>query len=361
MNVLVFNLKMRSLSYAFLTNDSELNEFSGSLDDYRRCDPVKEVLSEIKERTDKWNESFEESSALILAFRLPYGGNLFHGPEIVGPGSLAKLWELIPKAPLHLPAVLNLIECAGEIFAGYPQVLVSETSFFVDLPDREKLVALDFELIQKIGIRHYGFNGTLHQAACADASYKRRLAGLTSMPRIVSICLESRPEVAAVIGRRPLMVTSGTTPLDGLPGSTTCGELDPGIVISLSQKSGWGPERINQVLTRESGLKGLTGEQTDIAAIFSGNKANYKLAREIIQYKILAACGAAKAAMGGLDTIVFSGKFVKAGESMGPRLTANPALADNRDGSKATWELFLKPSERVVAEIARTTAACPVG
>ena len=91
---------------------------------------------------------------------------------------------------------------------------------------REKLVALDFELIQKMGIRHYGFNGTLHQAACADASFKRRLAGLTSMPRIVSVCLESRPEVAAVIGRRPLMVTSGTTPLEGIPGSTTCGDLD---------------------------------------------------------------------------------------------------------------------------------------
>ncbi|MBN2289323.1 MAG: acetate/propionate family kinase [Candidatus Glassbacteria bacterium] len=360
MNVLVFILKMHSLRYSMVSPGSGTVRFSGSLDSYRDRASVLEMLAKLKERVSGSSGPAGEQDPPVLAFRLPYGGDLFRGPELVGPGSLARLQELIPQAPLHLPAVLSLIECAGEVFDGCPGVLVSETAFFLDLPARERLVALDFDLVRKMGIRHYGFNGTLHQAACAQVRQERRRAGLGSCPKIVSICLESRPEVAAVIGHRPVMVTSGTTPLEGFPGSTTCGELDPGIVITLAQELGWGPEQINQMLTSQSGLKGLTGENTDLGAVFSLDRENYLPAREVVRYRLLTSCGAAKAAMGGLDAIVFSGQYAGLGETLGPQLTANPALA-GQGGAKTTWELFLKPRERVIAEIAAaaTPAACP--
>ena len=74
--------------------------------------------------------------------------------------------------------------------------------------------------------------------------------------RIISICLEPQPEVAAVKGLRALMVTSGATPLEGIPGHTTCGQIDPSIVLTLSESAGWGPEKINTELTKQSGLLG---------------------------------------------------------------------------------------------------------
>ena len=63
------------------------------------------------------------------------------------------------------------------------------------------------------------------------------------------------------------MVTSGATPLEGLPGHTTCGELDPSIVLTLADKLHWGPEQINGVLTMESGLLGLTGSPMTMASL----------------------------------------------------------------------------------------------
>ena len=360
----MLNPKIRSLGYSFITGitgEPCKNEFRGSLDDYRDRQSIKNLLLAIKHRISQQENSFEDETALITVFHLPYGGSLFRAPELLGPGTLDKLKELIPQDPLHLPAALTLIDCADEVFDGCAQVLISETAFFVDLPPRERLDALDLDLIKKMGIRHYGFNGTLHQAACRQVISKRRLAGLDTYPKIASICLQSHPEVAAVIGRRPVMVTGGTTPLEGIPGNTTCGELDPGIVLTLVQKPGWGPEHINQVLTRESGLKGLTGEQTDLEAVFTRNKKNYRLAREIIRYRLLMACGAAKAAMGGLDTIAFSGKYVKLGEILGPWLISNLVSGEGKN-SKTTWEMFGRPPEKVIAEIASAVAAaCPVG
>jgi len=48
-----------------------------------------------------------------------------------------------------------------------------------------------------------------------------RKRGLDHPARILSICLDAQPEIAAVLGRRPITVTGGATPLEGLPGETT--------------------------------------------------------------------------------------------------------------------------------------------
>ena len=206
------------------------------------------------------------------------------------------------------------------------EVLVFETAFFTGLPSREYLYALDADLPRVQGLRRYGFHGILHEAACRETVRRHHAERLRGMPRILSICLEPRPELAAVCGLQPVMVTSGATPLEGLPGQTSCGELDPSIVIALATEHGWGAEQINTALTQESGFKGLTGADATLEQLYKADSASSRLAREIFQYRLLLACGAGMAAMGGLDAIVFSGRFVSLGQPLFAWLQSQPLL-----------------------------------
>jgi acetate kinase len=230
---------------------------------------------------------------------------------------LRKLQRLVPQAPLHTPALVALVEACQTAFPRTPVVLVFETAFFAGLPERERLYAVDQDLTKTPGLRRFGYHGILHAAACQQVARERKKLGFKKPARVLSICLEARPELAAVLGNRPLMVTSGATPLEGLPGQTTCGELDPSLVLMLAQKKGWGPEQINTVLTQESGWFGLVGRRTSLEEVLSPRRSECQLARKILQYRCLLACGAGLSALGGVDVIAFSGRCARAGVGLG--------------------------------------------
>lgn len=257
--------------------------------------------------------------AIVLT--VSFGGDVFAKPTVVDSEVIKKLESILQQAPLHLPGTLQLISCCNDVLPEVPIVLVFETSFFSEMPERERTYAISPALTKGMNIRRYGYNGIYHEAACLQASRQLRKELNNPSSRIISICLETQPEVAAVKGQRVLMVTSGATPLEGIPGQTTCGQIDPSIVLTLSETMGWGPEKINGLLTKESGLFGLIGENATLEDVFTQDKPDFLLARKIYEYRILNACGAAIAAMGGVDAIAFSGRYVKLCDTLGPYLT----------------------------------------
>jgi acetate kinase len=147
------------------------------------------------------------------------------------------------------------------------------------------------------------------------------------------------------LGNGPLTVSSGTTPLEGLPGETSCGEMDPGIILDLCRINGWGPEQINTVLTRQSGLLGLAGRRVTLAEVLASEGENLRLARDVERYRILLAVGAGLGALGGLDAIVFSGRYVEAAQSLAPWLIERIA----KTGPKAAWSCLSASLETLVA------------
>ena len=258
----------------------------------------------------------------IIAIRVLFGGLGFREPVLVSASVLGELEELIPQSPLHLPGTVELIEGCSRVFSGVPIVLVFETAFFVDMPAREHLYGVDVNSACNAGLRRYGYRGIHHEAGCKEVHRKERQNGRTRAQRILSIVLGRQIEVAAVFGRRPVMVTSGATPLEGIIGETSSGAIDPSIVLTLAEKTGWGPERINTVLTKESGLSALADRPVSLAEVFELDSDDLKAVREIVEYKILNACGAGVAALGGLDAIVFSGEYVSIADVVGQRLIA---------------------------------------
>ncbi|HOE12442.1 MAG TPA: hypothetical protein PLQ35_04395 [bacterium] len=286
-----------------------------------------------------------------LAVRLTFTASEFPKPVVATPEVIRRLQALVPRAPLHLPPKLRLIEHCRQAFPEVPIVLVSETSFFSGLPARERYYGLHADITKSLKLERYGFHGIFHEWAC---HYARHSIRQNPAARILSVCLIPQPEITAVMRSRPVMVTGGVTPLEGIPGETTCGELDAGIVLTLRKEMGWGPEQINNVLTRESGLRGIVGRDVTVDAIFRTDDPDVRLAREIIQYRILLACGAGIAAMGGVDNIVFSGDYVDVGEILGPWLSSTLVFKGNPD-RRIPWLCFRESLDRLIADSAELT------
>ena len=285
-----------------------------------------------------------------IAVHCVFGASDFEGPCLVDGLVIKKLENLAPRAPLHLPQAIDAIKACQRVFNNVPVVVVFETSFFVNLAAREHKYALDNTLMNATGIRRYGYSGIYHKAASKYIVGIQRKKGVSAAPRILSICLESRPEIAAVTGNRPVMVTSGATPLEGLPSEKSCGELDPSIAITLAQEKQWGPEQINLMLTRQSGIYGLTGEAISLDELFWKSDEKYRLAKDLMQYRMLLACGAGIAAMGGVDYIVFSGKYGMVGNILGPWLCSR-LQSSSDDNEKDLWYLFFSRSrEQIMAD-----------
>jgi acetate kinase len=352
MNVLVLRTSGRSLHYALLDSGGQEIELRGEGD----CDdcPV--------EPTDRWASASVASRVRallragglprrpdLIAVRVNFGGSELDGPVIYDDGVREILAGQVPLAPLHLPGMLVLLDAVRREWSGVPTVLVFETAFFVPLPRREHLYALDGDLTTRRKLRRYGYHGVHHQAACnyAAGRVSRDAAG---PPLLISVYLGPHPEMAAVVGRRPVMVTSGATPLEGLPGHTSCGQLDPGIVLTLAESKRWGPEQIDQVLTQQSGLLGLVGHRITLGELFRDTSAETELARAVMRHRLLLAAGSGMAAMGGLDAIVFSGPFADLGEQLGAELAARLTFpASARIGPPPVF-CFNEPLDRLVAD-----------
>ncbi len=257
-------------------------------------------------------------SANLICIRVPYGGQEFKIPELLSSNSLDKLKKIENAAPMHIPALLALIVSLKKYFRGTPISLVFETSFFTRLPARESSYAIDPGLSKEISLQKFGYHGILHERSYEYCHEKDK-----GISKTISICLEPIPEICAVKNGIPVMVTGGSTPLEGLPGETTCGDIDPLIILSLSENLGWGPEEINKTLSRKSGIYGLTGKKMDFAKLFSADDPVAKFAKELILYKMLLASGSAVAALGGVDAVVFSGRYRELGGQIYDYLSSN--------------------------------------
>lgn len=350
MNLLILQPTLRSFEYNLFSLDEKKTIMDAKVDSFTGMASEKNKwvnsLVQIKQHCQQAKQNCQVDTIILTVL---FGGDIFTGPTVVNNKVMQKLESLIPQAPLHLPGTLELISCCNEVFTKVPIVLVFETSFFCGTPERECEYAIPSDITSKMNIKRYGYNGIYHEAACLMVSRQLRQELKTSSARIISICLEAQPEIAAIKGRRALMVTRA------IPGETMCGQIDPNIVLSLSETVGWGPEKINTVLTKKSGLLGLTGENITLEDVFKQDNSDFLLARQICQYRLLNTCGTAIAAMGGVDAIVFSGRFVKLADILEPYLMEKLALALIPEANHICFYSFKESKARLIVNAAATT------
>ncbi|QDT15767.1 acetate/propionate family kinase [Alienimonas californiensis] len=251
-----------------------------------------------------------EARPAVVGHRIVHGGRTFTGPALLDEAAIAEVERLVPLAPLHNPPALAGIRAVAERLPNVPQVGVFDTAFHQTMPEAAARYALPAWCEREHGVRRYGFHGTSHQYVSRVAGdYLQRTDGRDPVElNLVTLHLGNGCSAAAVAGGVCVDTSMGLTPLEGLVMGTRCGDLDPAAVTYLQRAAGLSAEEVDRLLNRESGLKGLCGEN-DVRRVLqraAAGDADAELALDIYCRRIRKYVGAYAAVLGRLDGLVFT-------------------------------------------------------
>jgi acetate kinase len=238
-----------------------------------------------------------------VGHRVVHGGERFSATTIVDAAVKEQIRELSHLAPLHNPHNLEGILLAETLFPGAVQVAVFDTAFHRTMPLKARKYAIPNMLYDKHGIQVYGFHGTSHAYV-----YKEVAPNLPKGARVVSLHLGNGCSATAIRDGKSLDHSLGFTPSNGLIMGSRSGDVDHGIIFHLVTELGYSLEAVNTLLTRESGLLGLTGytDFRDVQAGAARGEEACLLAMDMVAYRIRKYIGAYAAVMNGLDALIFT-------------------------------------------------------
>jgi len=243
---------------------------------------------------------------VAVGHRVVHGGPDYREPVIVDNQVEDAIEEIVPLAPLHNPAALLGIRDLRRLMPDVPHVAVFDTAFHATMPPEAYTYAIPTDLAAEHRIRRYGFHGTSYRNVTRKAA-----AFLSTPPDDVNliIChLGNGASMAAIKGGRSVDTTMGLTPLQGLVMGTRSGDIDPAVVFQLVRVAGMSLDEVDTVLNKESGLKGLAGDQ-DMREVRRRAVAGDKAARralDVYAYRIRAYVGAYLAVVPGVQALVFT-------------------------------------------------------
>lgn len=243
-----------------------------------------------------------------VGHRVVHGGETFNSSVFITNEVVDKMNECIDLAPLHNPPNLSGISAIEQLLPSVPQVGVFDTAFHQTMPKYAYMYAIPYSLYQKYGVRRYGFHGTSHKYVSAKACEVLNLD--YSKAKIISCHLGNGASIAAIKNGESVDTSMGFTPIEGLIMGTRAGDLDIGAATYIMDKEMIGTKSASVLFNKQSGLLGITGISSDMreirAAASEGNQLA-KLGLDMYSYRVKKYIGSYAAAMGGVDTIIFTG------------------------------------------------------
>ena len=155
------------------------------------------------------------------------------------------------------------------------------------MPEESYLYALPYSLYKEHGVRRYGAHGTSHFYVTQEAA--KILNKPVEELNIITCHLGNGGSVSAIRNGKCVDTSMGLTPLEGL---------------------GMSVDAINKMLTKESGLLGLTEVTSDCRYVEDNyqEKADAKRAMDVYCHRLAKYIGSYTALMDGrLDAVIFTG------------------------------------------------------
>ncbi|MFA5964422.1 MAG: acetate kinase [Sphingomonas sp.] len=274
-----------------------------------------------------------------VGHRIVHGGPTLAAPLLIDAAMLDQLRAATAFAPLHDPAALALIAAAGVRYPGVPQVACFDTGFHAGLPEMAAVLPVP-RAMRAEGIRRYGFHGLSCQ------SILRQLGD--DMPeKLVIAHLGNGASVTAVRAGRSVDTSMGLTPSGGVIMGTRAGDLDPGFLLYLMRVHGMDAAAIEQLIDRQSGMRGISGVSGDVRALRGSTEPDASLALAMFCRSVAKQIAGMAVTLGGVDLLAFTGGIGEHDAGIRDRITAELAGAGLPVGGVAVL-----PS-RENAEIAR--------
>ena len=254
-----------------------------------------------------WIEERSGRDALTaVGHRVVDGGPKYSKPERITAEMVAELHRLSPFDPDHMPEELLLTEAFHRRFPHLPQVACFDTAFHHDLPRVAQLLPIP-RRYEAQGVRRYGFHGLSYAFLTEELARLGDPAATTG--RVILGHLGNGASLAAVRDGKSVDTSMSFTPTAGVPMSTRSGDLDPGLVWYLARTEKMNAKQFNEMVNFQSGLLGISETSSDMRDLLNRETQDVRAAEAVAVfcYQVKKWIGGFAAALGGLDTLVFSG------------------------------------------------------
>ena len=239
------------------------------------------------------------------------GHRIVHGmqhtdPCLITTELLKDLTTISAYDPDHLPYEILLIEGFKKNHSDISQYACFDTAFHKDMPQIAKLLPIP-RRFDKLGIHRYGFHGLSYNYLMQELEL---LAGKQiAHGRIIIAHLGNGASLAAVKHGKSIDTSMGFTPDSGIPMSTRTGDLDPGVAWFMMQSEHLTLKQFNHLISCESGLLGISETSGDMHNLLKLEGTDIRAAEAVnlFCYQVKKWIGSFAAALGGLDTIIFTG------------------------------------------------------
>ena len=255
---------------------------------------------------DVLNAALPLSSVSGVGHRVVDGGAGYSGPQRITDDLVNDLRHVSRFAPAHLPAEIAMIDVSRERMPNAVHVACFDSTFHRMMPRVARCFALPRRL-QALGVERRGFHGLSFAFLMRELE---RIAGAdTARGRVILAHLGAGSSLAAVREGVGIDTTMGFTPAGGLVMGTRSGDLDPGLVLYLTQKEGMSPTQFDEMVNRQSGLLGLSETSADVRVLLASEATDERAAEALAMfcYHVTKGIGAYAAVLGGVDTLIFSG------------------------------------------------------
>lgn len=249
-----------------------------------------------------------------VGHRVLHGGEYFKKSTLVTDEVVEKLKEIIPLGPLHMPANILGIEVARTLMSDVPHAIIMDTAWHQTMPEHAFMYAVPYSWYKDYNVRRYGFHGTSHlycakRAACL-------LGKENKDTNVIILHIGNGASACAVKDGICVDTSMGLTPLEGLVMGSRSGDMDPAIMPYMCKNLNVGPQEMDTLLNKKSGLLGLCGKQDrrDVHQAAKAGDGKAQLAIDMEAYRIKKYIGAYAAALSRVDAIVFTAGVGEMGE-----------------------------------------------
>jgi acetate kinase len=257
---------------------------------------AKELLHHL-ERSSLFN------SVEAVGHRLVHGGSKLRAPVVIDKAVRARIEEVIPLAPDHLPTELRAIDEVSRFAPAVAQVACFDTAFHSAMPRIARLFGLPRSLLDS-GVIRYGFHGLSYEYVADTLRTRGELP-----TRTIVAHLGNGASIAALRDGVSVDTTMGLTPTGGMVMSTRSGDLDPGILLYLLRSRGLSADDVDDAVKHKGGLLGISDSSSDVRDLLAARASDPKAEEAIgvFCYQAKKFIGGYAAALSGLDALVFTG------------------------------------------------------
>ena len=186
-------------------------------------------------------------------------------------------------APAHNPPYITGIKMFAQRMPNTPLLGLFETAFYQFAPPAMTCYAVPVAW-HNAGVRRFGFHGASHKFVAErsaellgreDVAHRAQnlyvdggKTKVTGAPlRVISCHLGGSSSVTGILNGAAIGTSMGMSPQSGLPQNNRVGDLDAEAIPYIVKILGISIEEAQRQLSKESGLKGLSGVSNDIREV----------------------------------------------------------------------------------------------